>query len=316
MVFDPGGTLPTPVRETNERFRFGSFNHARKLSDATIDLFCAVMMACPNSELVLKSISFHEEAEQSRIRRRFERAGLDPKRLILLKSIEGGINHLQLYSQMDVALDPIPYGGATTTAEALWMGVPVISLKGKGMVGRLSASLLNYSGCEEWIANNIDSYVNIAKKLAAQGNRSSIKRMLLRNKLKVLHWQMEDDLSSELEKNLRKVEAKYHPLLILASTIALKQFLNDSSDQQHFQEDSIESGAASDLSTCTELFEIGGMFNSQVYIRILVISYPIVQSTPFKDGSTHTTHIGITCFCDNGSTHPQCLTGSGTTTIG
>ena len=77
MVFDPGGTLPSPLREANERFRFGSFNHARKLSDATIDLFSAVMRACPNSELVLKSISFHEEDEQSRIRRRFEQAGLE-----------------------------------------------------------------------------------------------------------------------------------------------------------------------------------------------------------------------------------------------
>ena len=54
---------------------------------------------------------------------------------------------------MDVALDPIPYGGATTTAEALWMGVPVVSLQGEGMVGRISASLLHHAGLERWIAN-------------------------------------------------------------------------------------------------------------------------------------------------------------------
>ena len=163
------------------------------------------MSTCPNCELVLKSISFHEEAEQSRIRKRFELAGLDSSRLILLKSIEGGINHLQLYSQMDVALDPIPYGGATTTAEALWMGVPVISLEGQGMVGRLSASLLKYSGCEEWIANNIDSYVSIAKKFVAQGPRSSIQRMLLRNKLKSSALAEGRRLSSELEKIYEKL---------------------------------------------------------------------------------------------------------------
>ena len=77
MVFDPGGKLPSPIRDADEHFRFGSFNHARKLSDASIDLFCDVMRACPNAELLLKSISFHEEAEQTRVRRRFEKAGLD-----------------------------------------------------------------------------------------------------------------------------------------------------------------------------------------------------------------------------------------------
>ena len=131
MVFDPGGTLPSPIRESGKKFRFGSFNHARKLTDSSIDLFCAVMQTCPNTELVLKSISFHEEAEKKRILQRFERAGLDINRLTLLKWIEGGINHLQLYRHLDVALDPIPYGGATTTAEALWMGVRWLALRVK-----------------------------------------------------------------------------------------------------------------------------------------------------------------------------------------
>ena len=174
MVFDPGGMLPTPIRDSGENFRFGSFNHARKLSNASIDLFCDVMRACPNSELVLKSISFHEEAEQTRVRRRFERAGLDPDRLIMMGWIEGGINHLQLYRHMDVALDPIPYGGATTTAEALWMGIPVVCLQGAGMVGRLSASLLHHAGLEGWIANNVDSYISIAKDLCCRASGSTL----------------------------------------------------------------------------------------------------------------------------------------------
>ena len=200
MVFDPGGTLPSPIRESGKKFRFGSFNHARKLTDSSIDLFCAVMQTCPNTELVLKSISFHEEAEKKRILQRFERAGLDTNRLTLLKWIEGGINHLQLYRHLDVALDPIPYGGATTTAEALWMGVPVVSLKGEGMVGRLSASLLHHSDCDQWIANSIDSYINIAKNLAMQGPRSVDERMQLRNNLQ--HSALADGkrLATELER--------------------------------------------------------------------------------------------------------------------
>ena len=81
--------------------------------------------------------------------------------LILLDWVENGLNHLQRYSEVDVALDPIPYGGATTTAEALWMGVPVVALAGKGMVGRLAASLLIHGNKRDWVANSID-YVDIA----------------------------------------------------------------------------------------------------------------------------------------------------------
>ena len=61
MVFHPGGTLPTPVREEGKRFRFGSFHHARKLTESSIDLFCKVLQASPNTELVLKSISFRKQ---------------------------------------------------------------------------------------------------------------------------------------------------------------------------------------------------------------------------------------------------------------
>ena len=158
MVFDTGGELPTPKRTAGSRFRFGSFNHARKLTDATIDLFCDVMAANPGTELVLKSISFCEDAEKQRIRGRFEKRGLESKRLNLLDWVEGGINHLELYSEVDVALDPIPYGGATTTAEALWMGVPVLTLAGKGMVGRLAASLLIYGNQTNLVSYTKEEY--------------------------------------------------------------------------------------------------------------------------------------------------------------
>ena len=203
MVFRLRRHTSKPLRKAGEHFRFGSFNHARKLTDASIELFCAVMQACPNAELVLKSISFHEEAEQTRIRQRFERAGLDPDRLILLGWIEGGLHHLQLYRHMDVALDPIPYGGATTTAESLWMGVPVVSMQGEGMVGRLSASLLQHAGFEQWIAENNDSYVAIAKNLAKRGPRNGNERMKLRDAVEHSALANGPRLSAELEKYIQ-----------------------------------------------------------------------------------------------------------------
>ncbi len=184
MAFDPGEGVGLPEREQNERFRFGCFNHARKLSDEGIRLFVDLLDAVPSAELVLKSITFHEKAERERIRSRFERAGLNAERLVLLEWVEGGMNHLMRYSAIDVAVDPVPYGGATTTCEALWMGVPVISLAGAGMCGRLSASILDSAGCQDWIATTKTEYIDIAKSLAEQGARHHEERLKLRNKVK------------------------------------------------------------------------------------------------------------------------------------
>jgi protein O-GlcNAc transferase len=176
--------LPTPERQTTSRaLRFGSFNHARKLSHEAIALFCSVMEAVPAAELVLKSISFVETAEQQRVRDRFVAAGLNPDRLVLLPWVEGRHCHLNCYGEIDVGLDPLPYGGATTTCEALAMGVPVVSLAGQGMVGRLSASVLRHAGCGQWIAADPREYVAIASALAAAGLRHDSERQALKQQL-------------------------------------------------------------------------------------------------------------------------------------
>ena len=109
---------------------------------------------------------------------------------------------------MDVALDPIPYGGATTTAEALWMGVPVVSLRGEGMVGRLSASLLHHAGFEQWIANDIDAYVDIAKNLAAARTSKQQRAMQLRNALERSALADGGRLSAELERIYRTLRTR------------------------------------------------------------------------------------------------------------
>ena len=129
-----------------KRFRFGCFNHSRKLSDECLDLFAEVLRITPGSLLVLKSQTFGETAERKRIELRLGERGIDRRRIELLRRSENEEDHLKLYGRMDVALDPIPYGGATTTAEALWMGVPVICLAGDGMVGRLSSAIISGAG--------------------------------------------------------------------------------------------------------------------------------------------------------------------------
>jgi len=183
MAFDAGAGVDLPTRQAGEAFTFGCFNHARKLTDESIALFVAVLEAVPQAVLLLKSISFHEPAERLRIKERFTRAGLPAERLTLLEWVKGGANHLMRYSLMDVALDPIPYGGATTTCEALWMGVPVVCLSGTGMAGRLATSVLHGAGCGEWVADNQEAYISIARQLASHGPRLHEQRIALRKKL-------------------------------------------------------------------------------------------------------------------------------------
>ena len=195
--------LPEPQRGAAKRFRFGSFNHARKLSRQAVELFCGVMAAVPEAELVLKSISFVEQEEQARIRALFTAAGLASERLILLPWMEGRSAHLDRYREIDVALDPLPYGGATTTCEALAMGVPVVSLAGAGMVGRLSASVLQHAGCGAWIADSTEGYVAIAQQLAATGPRRQDQRQDLRQQVLTSDLGNGPRLAQELERLYR-----------------------------------------------------------------------------------------------------------------
>jgi len=154
-------------------FRFGSFNHARKLTDSTIELWCELLEKTPDAEIIIKSISFLEVAEMERIRSRFINRGIHKNRLIMLAWEKDFGAHLAQYNKIDVALDPIPYGGATTTAESLSMGIPVVCLQGKGMVGSLTASLLASAGLKNLISHSEEQYVAKAVSFYQQGHRST-----------------------------------------------------------------------------------------------------------------------------------------------
>lgn len=174
-------TLP-PLKgpDPKRAFRFGSFNHSRKLTNSTIELWCEVLQAVPHAELVLKSISFVEPAEQQRVAALFHKAGLAAERLICLPWMEGWERHMGCYREFDVALDPIPYGGATTSCEALAMGVPLVSLAGPGMVGCLTASVLSYGAGGTGLAHNREMYVQVAKDMATRTPRSLNQRQKVR----------------------------------------------------------------------------------------------------------------------------------------
>ncbi len=171
LAWQPASALPeaaaavTPPPQGG--VRFGSFNHNRKLSDRTLRLWGAVLQAVPGSSLVLKATAKDDQATQELLRRRMLRFGLDPDRVHWLPLAPTPEEHLQQYRHIDIALDPIPNGGCTTTCEALWMGVPVITLEGATYVSRMSTAVLRGAGLGDWVCSSEGAYVQLALQRAA-----------------------------------------------------------------------------------------------------------------------------------------------------
>ena len=151
--------------------RFGSFNHNRKLSDKTLRLWGQILESVPESTLVLKANTSSDLSTQQLLRRRMLRVGLNPERITWIPLTAGHTEHLQQYQHVDIALDPLPNGGCTTTCEALWMGAPVITKAGSSYVSRMSTAVLEGCGLQDWIANDESSYVQLAVEQAARVNQ-------------------------------------------------------------------------------------------------------------------------------------------------
>ena len=160
---------------------FGSFNHSAKLNADVISLWARVLHACPRSRLYLRAHVFKDPGVSDEFRSRFAANGISADRLVLSGDRLSVREHLAEYSEVDVALDPFPYNGTTTTCEALWMGVPVVTLRGHAHAGRVGASLLTHLGRPGWIAVSVDQYVATAVALASQPSQLQAIRAGLRN---------------------------------------------------------------------------------------------------------------------------------------
>ncbi|WP_424194649.1 tetratricopeptide repeat protein [Ampullimonas aquatilis] len=141
---------------------FGSFNNLAKLSHATLSLWASVLHAVPNSRLFLKARSLSSSKNQQELIARFAALGIAFDRLILNPWQPDLKSHLDVYSQVDIGLDSYPFNGATTTCEALWMGVPVLSLCGQTHTSRMGASILTAAGLSDWICASGEELVQKA----------------------------------------------------------------------------------------------------------------------------------------------------------
>jgi predicted O-linked N-acetylglucosamine transferase (SPINDLY family) len=143
-----------------------------------------VLDAVPESRLLLKGRGLGDDPVRERYTARFERLGLPAARVDWLERTAGVAAHLALYHRMDIALDTFRYHGTTTTCEALWMGVPVVTLAGDCHMARVGASLLTAVGRPEWIARDAEDYARIAAGLAADPVRLAEIRGELRGRLR------------------------------------------------------------------------------------------------------------------------------------
>lgn len=176
---DEASEIVAPPCLAGAPFTFGSFNNLPKINTAVVDAWAEILRHAPGTRLLLKSRALNCREPAERIMRGFAERGVDPERVELIGWQADPGHHLRLYSRIDLALDPFPYNGTTTTCEAMWMGVPVLTLLGDRHAARVGASLLTQVGLQRFIARTRDEYVARAVALAmAPGELGEIRRGL------------------------------------------------------------------------------------------------------------------------------------------
>lgn len=168
--------LPASVRGV---FTFGCFNNLTKMNDDVVTLWSRVLSAIPGSRLYLKAKQLTEISVREKVLTRFAVHGIESTRLTL-QGQSSRADYLKAYQNVDIALDPFPFPGGTTTVESLWMGVPVLTLPGNSFLSRQGAGLLANAGLPEWIATGKDDYV--ARTVAHAANLDGL--ALLRGRLR------------------------------------------------------------------------------------------------------------------------------------
>jgi predicted O-linked N-acetylglucosamine transferase (SPINDLY family) len=166
-----GAPAPAPPPAAHTGFvTFGSFNSVKKLNDDVIRVWSAVLRAVAGSKLLIKSSGTREPEVRARLGDLFSRNGIDAG-CVDFEGASPAPHHLERYAAVDIMLDSFPYTGGTTTRDALWMGVPVVTLFGEALSHRMSAELLRGVGLREWIAYSPDEYVSLAASLASDLDR-------------------------------------------------------------------------------------------------------------------------------------------------
>lgn len=163
---------------------FGCFNNVMKLSAPTLDAWAAILRGAPNAKLLMKHVGSGDQGAREAFTRLFESRGVAPERIAIARPMPAPSQHLRSFGEVDIALDPWPYNGTTTSCETIAMGVPIVALAGRAHVSRVSVSLLHHAGLDDWIASSPEEYVRIALAKSLDVDNLANVRAALRGRLR------------------------------------------------------------------------------------------------------------------------------------
>jgi protein O-GlcNAc transferase len=180
VCFDPLADVPSLPPRASGPICFGSLNNPCKHNTPLLEIWARVLDAVPDSTLLLQATS---QFQRDRSMQLFGSHGIDSKRIQFAPRCSRD-EYRTLYQRIDICLDPLPYNGITTSCDALWLGVPVITLAGKHAAGRAGTSLLNNIGLGELVATDQDDFVRIAESLAGDSSHLADLRRTLPERMR------------------------------------------------------------------------------------------------------------------------------------
>jgi hypothetical protein len=218
---------PTPAL-ANGFITFGSCNNLGKVTDEVLALWGRILQAAPNARLLIEGKNLDKPDFADSYRQRCARLGIASERLDLIALHTD--NQYLTYHRMDIALDPFPLTGGTTSFDVLWMGVPLVSMVGASFKSRMGTGLLTYLGRTEWLAEDADQYIHIAQQLAADVPQLNTLRQGLRTELEQSALMREDIFNHYFSEGLHTMWLQWlaqaeHPGDARAQIQAMEQWL-------------------------------------------------------------------------------------------